>query len=74
MVNTDQISLKSLQKDIADIKREVHEVREAVVGTQLSDEDLEFNRRVKKAWKDIDEGKAITMPKEEFLRKLESRQ
>jgi len=34
-------------------------------------EDLGFARDTEEAWEEIDEGKGITMPKEEFLKEID---
>ncbi len=71
-MTTSKEMIASLYDVVKSMQQELHEVKEAVVQTELTEEDLEFIEGTRQAQKEIDEGKGITLPAEEFLKKLES--
>lgn len=67
-----QATLNSLFDAIRTMQREVHAIKAVVVDEELTDEDLEFHWRVRKAWKEVDAGKAVSMTEEAFLKELQA--
>lgn len=68
----EQVTLKSLHKELLSLHREVHEIKEAMTEKELTDDDLEFILRTRQAQKDIDEGKGVTRTVQEFLNEMEA--
>ena len=66
-----RITLATIYRDLIARLREISgrldEIQHAQAEQDLSDDDLEFHRRVREAWKDVDEGKVVTRTKEEFF-------
>jgi len=55
------IDIRKMNEDLIALKLEVAKIRE----------DLGFARDTEEAWEEIDEGKGITMSKEEFLKEID---
>jgi hypothetical protein len=60
-----QISLNEIYKVLIELKAKMQKMDQYI-------EDLEFARRTAEAWAEIDEGKGITVSKEEFLKEMKS--
>jgi len=61
MIMEQTIDIRKMNEDLIALKLEVAKIRE----------DLGFARDTEEAWEEIDEGKGITMPKEEFLKEID---
>ena len=63
--------METLYREIKNVKQELQEIRSSLA-VEVTDEDLEFMEGTWRAWKEIDEGKGITLSKKEFLEKIKS--
>ena len=61
MIMEQTIDIRKMNEDLIALKLEVAKIRE----------DLGFARDTEEAWEEIDEGKGITMSKEEFLKEID---
>ncbi len=64
-METKQITLEQLYEKLLKLERFMRKMDQYI-------EDLEFARRTEEAYKEIEEGKGITMSKEEFLKELKN--
>ena len=69
-----QTTLEKIYKMVQNIQQELHEINKKLrlENEFTEEEDEEFIKGTEEAWKESDEGKGITMTKEEFLKELES--
>ncbi len=68
------IDIRKLNEEVIALKLEVAKIKEDLEfvkeGEFSEEDDLEFSRRTEEAWKEIDEGKGVSMSKEEFLKEI----
>ncbi|MEK6880472.1 MAG: hypothetical protein AABY22_12725 [Nanoarchaeota archaeon] len=64
-----QITLEAIYKTIQNIQQELHEIKDIIVEDEFTEEENEeFIKGTREAWKEIDEGKYTTYSSpEEFL-------
>jgi len=68
------VTLETIYKIMKNIQQELHQINEKLDWESefREEEDKEFIKGTREAWKEIDEGKGITMSKEEFLKELKN--